>query len=287
MKLLTNRGKAALAFGLLSATLVVPARAGSAPLPDSCKLHPTKVLNPGCLPEATSDVREPGITLPDLRPDVEELFVLPEILLDPETRTFYEGPPLLYFDTHAQNIGFVPFDLRMDDPDALGTSTVSQCVSWTSELCRGRQVVGGFAWHEEHRHFHFQDFADYHLRKVTAAGEPDYAETGVVNASEKVSFCLIDSRQIRSEPVSPTRYTEPCTPVRQGISPGWADIYGTNLDGQQLSLGASPDGIYALVITLNPTHNALETDPTNNVVEVFFELSGGGRTATMIEKRWP
>jgi hypothetical protein len=220
------------------------------------------------------DAQNPSITLPDLSPNVTEVYIdYQSVELDQETGQWNTSGPMLEFDTWAQNLGKVPVELQADDPGNLAGSSVSQCVSWTTNLvCRQRQTVGGFVWHDAHVHYHFEDFASYELRALLPDGEPDFSDSGLLATSPKVSFCLEDSTKVSDDaPVAP-RYTT-CNPVQEGISPGWTDIYPSGIEGQTLSLDRLTDGRYALVITLNPAQHLYETNPTNNRVVATLAIS--------------
>jgi hypothetical protein len=271
---------------LSGSTLFAPVTAVETSPPESCKLHPRKVVNPGCDATLTGDVRDPGLTSPDLRPNVRDVAVRPMYIFDESTLTYTQSPPHLWFDTHAENHGAVPFDLMVEDLDVQATSSTSQCISWTATyVCRERAIVGGFVWHDEHKHFHYQDFAKYELRRLAADGRPDYSSAGLVGASEKVSFCLVDSEPLALPP-SPTAYPPVCTATRQGVSPGWTDIYSNDLPGQQLSLDGLTDGRYALVITIDPPGRLYDSDRSNNRIEATVEIGGNLTTATVVERAW-
>ena len=234
-----------------------------------------------------------GHTYPDLVPDVTEVRVFRPFVRDPETETWVPDPtvaPTMFFDTWSQNLGTVAVELTADTPENLANSTVSQCVSWrTDRLCREKTAtpVGSFTWHEEHNHFHYEDFADYELRKFNRRGKVDYTSRGLVARSEKVSFCLLDSRQVRGG-ASVTPWYTLCTPARQGISPGWTDIYTTNLPGQSFTLPASiPDGRYALIVTMDTANRLLESNDSNNLVEVTVEITNGATTAQIVDRSYP
>jgi hypothetical protein len=238
-------------------------------------------------------VGNPGNTYPDLVPDVRFVFLQREDLWDPNTQTFIQDPttpPTMWFDTWSQNLGTVAVELTADEPDNLANSTVSQCVSWrTDHVCREYTPtpVGSFTWHEEHTHFHYQDFADYELRKIRRNGEVNYSSRGLVAASEKVSFCLMDSQQVRGG-AELTPWYKACQPVRQGIQPGWADIYTSDLAGQQVTLPVDiPDGRYALVVTMDTANRLLESDDSNNRVVVTVEILNGGTAAQIVDRSYP
>lgn len=256
---------------------------GEVSVPGSCKLHPTKVVNPGCADALT----DPGFTYPNLVPKVTLAVVNRAWIWNEDTQTFTRGAPELWFDTWAQNLGAVPVDLMADDPDNPETSTVSQCVSWTTDyVCRQRQTAGGFSWHEEHMHFHFNDFAAYALRKVNADGSVDYSDAGLVGVSDKVSFCLLDSQRVQQDSLDVPTY-QLCSNRRQGITPGWTDIYTADLPGQNFPLTGIADGRYAIVVDMNTAGNVQESDTTDNRVEAIVDLTVGSDTATIVETRWP
>lgn len=254
------------------------------PVPGSCTPHPTHVVNPGCVPVLTSDLRNPGITLPNLSPDVRNVGVQRPFIFDEETQTFFQGGPGLAFDGWIQNFGEVPLELVADDPN--NPTTALQCVSWTGHVCREKRLVGEYVWHQEHGHFHFTDFADYQLRRLAPDGRPDYSADGLLAISEKVSFCLVDVSLIDTMKPAPPFYLS-CGPALQGVSPGWADVYGMGTPGQSLSIEGLSDGRYALIVTMDYADHIYETDDTDNVVEVIVEISGSLTQAAIIGKNRP
>lgn len=283
----SRRGIALVALALLSAGLAAPVEGLDAPFPDACKLHPTQVVNPGCVPALTGDVSTPGITLPNLVPDVQEVFILRPFLIDPDTGAFTQGDPLLYFDSRAQNLGTVPVQLTVNEVQDPENASVSQCVSWTAaRACREQRPVGGFTWHQEHTHFHYTEFAAYELRRIGADGHADYSSAGLIASSDKVSFCLIDSEQVRDD-AFPAPFYGTCLPTVQGISPGWTDVYTADLEGQQLPLAGLSDGRYSLVIKLNYAQHVYEANYDDDVVEVTVEISNGATDASIVDKYFP
>jgi hypothetical protein len=130
------------------------------------------------------------------------------------------------------------------------------------------QDIGLFAYHPTHHHFHVADVSLYELRATSPTGP-------VVATSQKVSFCLDDSLPIRNPAPLPMYRT--CTPVVQGVDPGWADLYPGNLDGQSLDVTGLAAGSYYLVITVDPTNKFVDANRTNNVawLKVTFDASAG------------
>jgi hypothetical protein len=231
---------------------------------------------------------DPGTTLPNLVPDVGTVALVPTFVLDEPSQTFVYGPPELWFDTWIQNLGSAALQLVFDGIEDPQTATAAQCVSWRApHVCREQVPVGGFSWHDEHKHFHFNEFANYQIRKLRRNGAVDYRPRGLVVESDKVSFCLVDSTSARDDAFPAPYYTSHCTPTVEGISPGWADIYDSGLDGQQLPMAGLTDGRYALVITTDYANRIHETDDTDNVVEVILEVSGGMTQVAVVGRNYP
>ncbi|HJR44095.1 MAG TPA: lysyl oxidase family protein [Actinomycetota bacterium] len=187
--------------------------------------------------------------------------------------------PALRFATGANNRSDYALELS-GQPSGTTEAVAQQCVAWAApRVCTERKEVGTFAWHPEHGHFHFQDFALYELRRLRPNGEVDMRRRGLVATSGKVSFCIIDVE--RDENRGPL-YTAPyplyysCLAglSMQGISPGWRDVYANSTVGQQIPLEGIEDGIYALVVVIDPLNRLLESDDTDNSAVVHIRLSG-------------
>lgn len=229
------------------------------------------------------------LTYPNLVPTVNDV-VINYWYTDDATQTTTWGLPYLYFDTRAQNLGTVPVQLQLTDvPDLadMASAPVSQCVSWVERVCRSLEPVGGFVWHEPHRHWHYNEFAKYELRRVGADGRPDYSPTGLVGSNEKASFCFEDSEDIGGDDVNPVGYYESCTPTVQGISPGWTDIYGNWLPGQQVPLHGLTDGRYAVIINMDYANRLRETNDDDNFVEVTIDISNNLSVVSIVGRNWP
>jgi hypothetical protein len=286
-----RRSILAVAVGVLALGLVsAPGAQGGETLPGSCKLHHRHIVNPGCVPaltgEATEDVSDPPTTFPNIVPNVDFVTIYRQLFWDDATQTYFYGPPDLRFDTHVQNFGSVPLQLTVNEVDSPETSTVSQCVSWLDRVCRKQVEVGGYTWHGEHEHFHFEEFAKYELRRVGADGRADYSASGVIATNDKVSFCMLDSTRVRDDG-SLVPFYNTCTPTVQGISPGWADIYPAGLDGQQFPFTGLSDGRYAIVVHANYVDRLHETNYGDNIAEVIVEVSGDVTQATIVAVHHP
>jgi len=90
-----------------------------------------------------------------------------------------------------------------------------------------------------HQHYHFLGFAEYELRD---------GNDRLVGFGHKQSFCMTDSERVAGD--APHRFD--CK--FQGITVGWADRYGSELDGQWIDVTDVAPGDYTLVVSVNPRH---------------------------------
>lgn len=242
--------------------------------------------------------------------------------------TLGDGEPLspraLRFSTTIQNLGRYSLELVggpwLPDPEQadLTTTQAYQCVRFTGPLVLGAQrecvrydSVGTLTWHAQHRHFHIDGFGRYELRR-DAGGKPDWRPQGVVGKAHKVGWCVSDMYNWREDssglgPVGERQdatverhrrswYAECSTLAlhgvaswRQGISPGWADSYWARFIGQEIPLVGVQDGVYWLVITINPKDNASglrvrETTWADNTATAKVRILAGGTKAELL---WP
>lgn len=68
----------------------------------------------------------------------------------------------------------------------------------------------------------------------------------------------------------------------ESLSPGWADVYEENVDGQFIDVTGVPAGRYVLVNRVNPQRRLREANYDNNVSSAYIELTrppGGRPTA--------
>jgi hypothetical protein len=184
---------------------------------------------------------------------------------------------LLRFAAVNTNVGNGPLELRAGGIDGTGQQ-VFQRIYRSDGSFRDR-LAGTMTYHPEHNHFHFNNFALYTL---TAVGS-----TGSGQTSEKTSFCVEDTNQIDlGLPGAPRSgvYTT-CNPDVQGLSVGWGDRYGPNLDGQSIDITGDPEGDYHLRIATDPgTPNSadvdgqlLETNESDNVSCVRLHINPATR----------
>ena len=121
---------------------------------------------------------------------------------------------LLRFDFLCWNVGSV--DVHMGSP--------SQNPQW-------------YEFSPCHQHFHLKQFNGYKI----------YDCKGRERAGNKQAFCLEDSERISG---SGQRQFNNCN-SNQGISAGWADLYGRDLDCQWIDITGLPDGDYVVEARTN------------------------------------
>jgi glucose/arabinose dehydrogenase len=132
------------------------------------------------------------------------------------------------------------------------------------------KLVGEFIWHAPHNHFHYDNLATYGLELLSEDG----GKTAAPIVQQKTTFCMRDMAAVDvSLPGAPQRSVfGACTKLYQGLSVGWADVYSSDLPDQYLNVTGLPAGTYVLSFTVDPNHQLLELDQTNNVSTVTLEL---------------
>jgi hypothetical protein len=207
-----------------------------------------------------------------------------EIYGDPDAKL------ALRFSVAIENTGAYALEMRAvgrEPSEYLPGATrrgAAQCIRWVSRLCNETVPVGEFVWHEAHGHWHVADYALYELRRLDENGAPDMTEAGLVTTAHKVSFCLQDSKQADApppsdDPLTPVPLYPSCNEYVQGISPGWADVYDYGLDDQQIPVLGIPDGIYALVVRINPDRAIHQSNYMDDVAFAKLQIIEGGTQA--------
>lgn len=144
---------------------------------------------------------------------------------------------LLRFDVATPNIGLA--DLVVGAPPPDGQS--NEC----------------FIWSPCHQHHHFLGYALYQLLDSTG--------TEIVRG-RKQAFCIADTINYSSN--QPAKYN--CD--NQGLTAGWADLYGSGLECQWLDVTNVRHGTYILRVTVNPDGILPEGRYDNNVAEVSVRI---------------
>jgi hypothetical protein len=132
--------------------------------------------------------------------------------------------------------------------------------------------VGEFVFHDQHNHWHLEQFASYEIWSVDEGGT---LETMIATGG-KVSYCVMDvslAENGLTEGVVPqNRSYAHCEDNQQGLSVGWVDTYKYFYPGQSVEVSSLEDGIYALVSTVDPLHLLIEENTHNNSAMVYFEM---------------
>ncbi|RJS21282.1 alpha integrin [Corallococcus sp. H22C18031201] len=123
-----------------------------------------------------------------------------------------------------------------------------------------------FIWDECHQHDHLVGFAGYELRD---------AQGGLTAVGRKQGFALADITRYCSE-APPFQLYDPGT----GISPGWADIYTSDIACQWLDITDTPDGDYTLRVGVDEKNIIDEDDRYPN--ETFIKVRLKGDTVTVL-----
>lgn len=178
------------------------------------------------------------------------------------------------FSTGIANIGQGAFELNgapiyIFNPDGTQSQVVNQKIFWDDGTNSTRQA-GTFTYHPEHGHVHFDDMAVARLRSRTGT-----TIGPVVAEGPKTSFCLLDiTRNNPGLPGSPasSKYNQ-CNSQTQGISVGWADVYGSTLEGQSINLTGVPNGDYWLEVEFDPLNSILEVNESNNIARIAITIT--------------
>ena len=232
---------------------IQPARTSSIPISNSPVLVPTSTDDP------FSDKLLPDLqTLPpsDLR-----------LVYDADS-----GRSLIRFSNSIWNSGPGKLEL-IGIPNQSGDQIrVSQRVYFADQERFDEFEVGEFKFHDQHNHWHLEQFAVYEVWSVDERGSLE----SMVSAGGKVSYCIMDVSLAETnnsdESISTNRSYTHCEEGTQGLSVGWIDTYKYFYWGQWVDISSLEDGTYALVSTVDPGQLLREADIDNNMGLTYFEI---------------
>lgn len=159
-----------------------------------------------------------------------------------------------------------------------------------STMTFSERWAGSMTYHPSHGHMHVDDWCVLTLRVDN--GSTDTLNWPIVGNGAKIGFCLMDfgtctyynnhceddNGNVLTGPNFPNyglgggNYN--CSPVEQGISSGYTDIYGKHLDGMWIDIPPGTcNGNYWIVIVADPNNNFLESNESNNWAAVPFTLT--------------
>ena len=255
-----------------SGTMVLPLNASEATTPRAGGAAPdrsiamTEIYLEGQEPEPAlldalfgAEQAEPTLLLPDLR------------TLEPSglriSRFSSDGTTLLKLTNSVWNGGYGPLELIGVVDTGSGTQHVIQRIL-KDDGEYSEHSIGEFVFHSGHNHWHLDSFSVYELWTLQSNGMLDQ----VVGTSGKVSYCLRDIyRSAEADQIDRAGFTS-CSPVRQGLSVGWTDVYQYYLAGQSIDITGLEDGIYALMSIADPFNLIQESDETNNGIVIYLEI---------------
>jgi hypothetical protein len=197
----------------------------------------------------------------------------------------------LRFDQIIANEGKGPLELWFsapagETPEPEETFPVSQRVRSSNGTTQD-QPAGEVEFHAVHGHFHYSSFATTELWRSNRQG----AKLGRAPLSDgrKVSFCVADIRidKWAEKGDGPRTYYAPdclfpassdgvLDHFKQGLTPGWADVYDWYIPDQYIEVSGVPDGYYRLEFCADPDNSIEEEDEDNNCLVNHIKLSGMG-----------
>ena len=255
-----------------SGTMVLPLNASEATTPRAGGTAPdrsiamTEIYLEGQEPEPAlldalfgAEQAEPTLLLPDLR------------TLEPSglriSRFSSDGTKLLKLTNSVWNGGYGPLELIGGVDTGSGTQHVIQRIL-KDDGEYSEKSIGEFVFHPGHNHWHLDSFSVYELWTLQPNGMLDQ----VIATSGKVSYCLRDIyRSAEAEQIDRAVFTS-CSPVRQGLSVGWTDVYQYYLAGQSIDITGLEDGTYALMSIADPFNLIQESNETNNGIVIYLEI---------------
>jgi len=210
--------------------------------------------------------RAATLLYPNLEPFPATDFSIDQVALDFNNPN--ELTTVLRFSTLSWNQGDGPLQLWADQDSEGNRAVFQEVLRSDGSFYRFMKPAGDFKYHEEHAHFHFEDYASYVLHRPD-----DPSLNGDLASGTKTTFCIMDTNRIDHKmPGAPKRSAySSCGLDLQGMSVGWGDRYGASLWDQWVDLTdllKEPDknsGDWVLTIAI---------DPANVIVE-STELSGG------------
>jgi hypothetical protein len=132
-----------------------------------------------------------------------------------------------------------------------------------------------FGYSPCHKHYHFSNYALYEL--FSADPRSSTGQQPVLTG-RKQAFCLMDFER------DPTVLTPPpavFTCSNQGLTQGWADTYGSYLDGQWLDITGVKPGRYYLRVTINPCNIYSSSSCTPGLASAMTESSYADNVAVL------
>jgi Lysyl oxidase len=198
-----------------------------------------------------------------------------------ENNTETGGQKLLRFSNTVWNGGDGPLELRPENDPATDVTYAYQtryshddAGNW---YVHSEILAGTFIFHEEHNHWHFDDFALYEIHRVLSDGS---VGSDILARSQKQTFCIAENTIVDStlEHDATSVRTYPGGNCDQntveGIGVGWGDTYRWSLAGQSIDITGLPNGSYWLISQADPNNRISETNNHNNNAKIKIKIVG-------------
>jgi hypothetical protein len=194
-----------------------------------------------------------------------------ELFIDPSGKS---GGKELRFTNTIWNRGAGPLELRAQNSGEITTAyqrIYSHHNNGNPYLLEENEI-GKFTYHPGHGHWHFEGFARYQIREVTANG----GVGALLRESHKISFCIIPTTFVTNDlPHAGWGGSYNCgARAMQGLPVGWGDQYYWGLDGQYVPIDGLPDGIYWLKSRADFENRIDEERENNNAKKVKVRITG-------------
>lgn len=150
--------------------------------------------------------------------------------------------------------------------------------------------AGAMTYHSLHGHFHLNDVSYYTLR-IKKPGQNNPLLWPIIGKTTKNSYCLEDDGRCSYSPgycrdssnnilldsnfanLGITGY-HICTPIVQGISPGFFDVYLKEFWGMWINIPPGTcNGNYYIVVEVDPLNHFTESNENNNYIAVPITLT--------------
>lgn len=200
----------------------------------------------------------------------------------------------LRFSIGPANVGVGPLQLEFPGNQGLATpGQATQLLDWSDGHVT-RRGAGAFEYHKTHAHYHHSGFGRLELLRVddpargTMTHVGDGPKQGFCTADVKISeWSVFGGVQNSAASTCLDRTAggmayDPTAGTRMGLSPGWADLYSWEQDGNYVELGTSGDGRYVVRSTADALGKVLESDESDNTSYAYLTLSG--TTITVLER---
>jgi hypothetical protein len=152
----------------------------------------------------------------------------------------------------------------------------------------GRAPIGSMEFHQEHHHWHFQQFTEYSMLD---------AGSGEIAVSDKQSWCLANTDAIDLAVPNANwgafggdLFSMCGGPgalwIREILDVGWGDTYSQYVAGQAFDVTDLPNGDYYVRVHVNPTGAMFEGSTDNNVEDRLVKLRGRPGNRWVVVPAW-